>query len=121
MIAELPDRQQVEVDKDDRYWYLIYTREDVDLRLRISHIGDQDPDKCEGAARLKGATEFVHVGTFWCAPIEHSAEWPDRPSVNEFPDCWRAEFLMLIRLWSALTDLTQVAFAPGTSWTVGVH
>ena len=54
--------------------------------------------------------ERVAQVTFMFAPIAHTAAWSDPPDVDDFPYCWRAELLMLIRLWSELTTLAS--FSP---------
>ena len=117
----MPHALFVEVEKDARYWLLTYALDDVDLRIRISHVGPEDPGECVGEVRLKGDSKFMHVGMFWIAPIAHTAAWPDPPNVDELPNCWRAEFLMLIRLWSELTAVTLFAASSGQAVAGGMR
>ena len=92
LVADLPNRYHVVIDKDARYWYLMYDLPDVELRIRITHTCDADPDRFEFEVRLHGATDFLPVGAGFCAPIEHSVTWSEPADVGEFPDAWRASF-----------------------------
>jgi hypothetical protein len=113
VIAELPPRDCVQIDRLGDFWCLTYEDVDVDVRARITHTCDSDPDEFVWEVRVADAEDFVEIGRCFVAPIEHSPAWKEPPDEDEYPGVWRGKCLMLARLWSHLTDFGQMAPATG--------
>jgi hypothetical protein len=121
IVVESPIHEAVELDRDDRFWLLVYRQDLVELRIRIEHCGVCDPDTFFFEVRLTGTCDFIPLGTALCAPIEFSPTWPDPVDASEFPLHWRAEFLMLAQVWSDISDRVWPAPALGYSRIEGIH
>jgi hypothetical protein len=111
----LPRPEDVVVDKVNNEWVFEYSvNAQTTLQLRVQHwnvdnLNDAICEIREGSDQL-----FREVGRPTFAPIEFDPDcWNEEPALSEWPTEWRAEFVKLARVWSALTALAEWGVALG--------